>query len=283
MIWHSEMSRLHPLKPSRPISEIPDNELFDEGSKVFQNFARSLSRQSGTIILDSGLFQSFLLEGFSRNLPFSDLEAFALKLFEILLPIRPGLLYLKPQEGDAHRRRIFSKRGARFTYFLFQWIRESERFRSGHYKDPYNFWTGYQELCDIVFNDTPFPKARLTSLWFKTQPQTTLDLLPPLCRRSCNTPWQPQTDVDFSHLAGQYRCDDRDSLYDIRVDDKILSINGLLDPLEETTVLLPESENRLMARGNDVYLELSGTDIQIKSNWPRIDGLLLKRISQAVK
>lgn len=83
-------------------------------------FASEASKASEVILLDSSLFQFQIFTFLLKNTPFERMEGFIQKLFNILAPLKPVLIYLYREKTEDAIAYLEKQRGVEFLEYIYE-------------------------------------------------------------------------------------------------------------------------------------------------------------------
>lgn len=272
--WYYEISASNPLlEGQQPAAQLPTKNLFDHGLRTWKRCAKRVQDASEVVILDAGLFQHITMQAFRRGCSNHAIKSYLTQVDSIVLPLQPLIIYLSPDDVAQHIEHMYVKRGERFKELIVDWCSDSaDANRKGYcgYRGSIRFWSDFDELCKGFFGQM---QAKGIQLHMNTSKPSWLEqqktILCQLQMKSLAT----AKPIDQNRFVGTYLQPETGKEFTIRWDNSELRATGILDPLEQESVLISSEKNGYLAiRGHDAELEFSDGKVYIHSGWQRING-----------
>lgn len=271
--WYYEISTSNPLKAGEiPAAQLPTSHLFDHGLKTWERCVEHVRDNSEVVILDAGLFQHITMQAFRRGCSKGVITNYLTQVENVVLPLRPLIIYISPDDTAQHVEQMYQRRGERFKELIVDWCSDSaDANQRGYcgYDGSLRFWSDFDELCKSFFGQVIARKTRLDvnvarPNWLENQKRVLRELrIKPMKmvrlpnpNRFIGTYLQPETSKEFT----------------IHWNNGELCATGLLEPLEQESVLILSETNRLLVRGHDAELEFVDDNVHVHSGWLRING-----------
>jgi hypothetical protein len=135
----------------------------EEAASLWQNYARQLHARGQIAVLDASILQNHLRSMLLFDSGWSPILDLVRTIENLLVPLRPVWIYLKPNDVERNFRDVVETRG---QSLLDLWIEAQERFPYASRKEAKGFsgfiafWQEFGELADRVFDDLTIPKLR---------------------------------------------------------------------------------------------------------------------------
>lgn len=277
--WYYEISDANPLRAGeQPSTELPSDKLFEYGINTWKRCVVHVQSQSGVVILDAGLFQHVTMQAFRSGCPQSAINSYLMQVEDIILPVQPLIVYLSPGDVAQHVEQIYRARGEGFQKRIVRWSGESANAKQKGYLGhggSLRFWHDFHGLCNGFSQRTRVNLLRFDLNVVKPNwPEHQHRLLQYLQIK----PIELAQSVSPNRFVGAYFHKETGRETSIFWKSGQLYAAGILEPLEQESVLLPSKSNRFVVRGHDAELEFSGKKIFVSSGWRRIDGsVFIKR------
>jgi hypothetical protein len=286
--WHYEISATNPLRVGVKPHNVTDDKLLDHGVQTWVDCVAGLTNADHVTVLDAGLFQHVILGAFHRNFPVEEIAHYFQRIEAVLVKTNPAFIHFSPTHASDHIARSYSNRGAKFTDRLVDWTAQSsfskERGLEGH-SGSLEFWREYHVLCSGLFDRCGLNKLKIEFQsdapdWSSRQYQMASFLQ--FVQVASEVPVDDAM-FDSSIFLGTYHCAEKDVRIQISRSADQLLVTGIMEPLEQTSVLSVAGPNKLVVRGHDVTLDFGQVSqgapitLDVESTWPRIDGMTFVR------
>lgn len=164
--WYHEEESNHPLEyPYGDIDELAtpaEVEHFMEITlKLWNKFVERVLESDQVHIVESYIYQDTMRILFQNNFSEQEIINFAQKIYEIIRPLNPALIYFYQQNVKKSIDRIWAKRGERWKTWFIQADSQTPYAISRGLEGElaaYQLWSEYQKLADQLVNIYPFSK-----------------------------------------------------------------------------------------------------------------------------
>lgn len=164
--WYHEEESNHPLEyPHGDIDELATPEEIEQFMEVvpmqWAKFAERVLQSDQVHIVESYIFQDTIRILFQNNISDQKIIKFAQKIYEIIHPLNPALIYFYQQNVKNSIDRIWAKRGERWKSWFIQADSETQYAISRGLKGDvaaYQLWAEYQNIADRLVDIYPFSK-----------------------------------------------------------------------------------------------------------------------------
>jgi hypothetical protein len=273
-------------------AEIPHPILLDEYHGInnfmprilarWQQFLQRLSASRQTIVVEACFFNNLIEKLMIEDLPTQEILDYAEKIYAVMRPIQPALVYLS--QGNVRNALLqnFTNRGDSFRDFVIRFVTRTPYAQSRQLEGlegTLRFWEDFASLTNLAYARYPYPKIRpeLIDGQWEQRDQAILNFL--------GIPYTPELScfpLEAASLAGSYRDEKNDRIYDVSCQNQILTINLFLNVRSR---LIYQSENHYLVEGwhFEVIFDSTGGDenITLRIKGKDVDYLRLVGITAA--
>lgn len=161
--WYLEEAADHPVHPRSPGAI----RLEDYPSRCLQGWERFVNeiRSDGTLhILEGSAFQSTVRFMMEQNR--TDIDEYFRRFEEILTPLRPAFICLRPEDAASHSRAAAAHRGSDWTRKVAAYLEQTPYARRRGLQGEigmHRFWADYAHLCDALVHVLAMPVIKITA------------------------------------------------------------------------------------------------------------------------
>ena len=160
--WHREESADHPVHP-RSLGVLKLEEDYAHRClRSWQRFADAAQSSNTLCILEGSAFQStvrFLMEQERQGM-----ADYFRRFEEIVQPLQPAFIYLRPGNANSHSREISTHRGPEWANKVSAYVEQTAYARSHELRGEegmHRFWSDYAQLCDALVKQLSIPVLRI--------------------------------------------------------------------------------------------------------------------------
>jgi hypothetical protein len=158
-VWFLEESDDHPVHPkSLKVKRRNANTFIDACLEAWSQFTEKCRKGSAVYILEGSAFQSTVRFMMEERLP--AIDTYYRRYEEVVAPLNPQMIYLRPREPITHSRRICDLRGKTWTEKVAGYLEMTSYSRHAgltRLDGMHRFWTNYATLCDKLVSSSTMP------------------------------------------------------------------------------------------------------------------------------
>jgi hypothetical protein len=237
-------------------AEIPHPILLDDDQDInefmprvlarWQQFLQRLDASNQISVVEACFFNNLIEELMIADLPTQEILDYAEKIYAVMRPIKPSLIYLSQGNVRDSLLKNFANRGDSFRDFVIRFVTGTPYAQSRKMEGlegTLRFWEDFASLTDLAYARYPYPKMRpdwIDGQWHQRD-QAILNFLgiPYTPELSCFPP-------EAASLAGSYRDEKNDRTYIVRRQNQTLTINLFLNVRSR---LIYQSDNHFLVEG----------------------------------
>lgn len=160
--WHLEEASDHPVHPHSLGAFRSEGDYADRCLQSWQGFADAARSRNTLCILEGSAFQStvrFLMEQERQGI-----AEYVQRFEEIVRPLQPVLLYLRPEGASSHSRGVAVHRGPEWTTKVAAYLEQTPYARRRELRGEdgmHRFWASYAQLCDALVTHLTIPVSTI--------------------------------------------------------------------------------------------------------------------------